>query len=225
MDMNNINNQAVIIKLQNDVQKFLMERKLVFDNTIIHPKEIEVYYWEKDVFEDSSVHRNALQQNNKNHFYIHRWGYKKEDAYKGGNYPGLDFVISGEEGVYYTYLIRSAVINGKLIVGPHKVLTAVLESSGLEKEDLEKTIVELQDEHSVGSVLLSERINLGKNAKEFAGSILRVVLCDEYFLGDKYPLKERMIVDQIKKSGMCKDEAVEYAKDKLGYVPSSIRTL
>ena len=50
MDMNSINNQAVIIKLQNDVQKFLMGRKLVFDNTIIHPKEIEVYYWEKDVF-------------------------------------------------------------------------------------------------------------------------------------------------------------------------------
>lgn len=81
--------------------------------------------------------------------------------------------------------------------------------------------MELQDEHSLDNVLLSERINLGKNAKAFAGC----VLCDEYFLGAKYPLKERMIVDQIKKSGMCKDEAVEYAKDKLGYVPSSIRTL
>lgn len=211
--MNNKNINDVLKRLQNEAKLFLGERKLVFNNIVINPKEIEVYYWEKDVFEDSSVHRNALQQNNKNHFYIHRWGYKKEDAYKGGNYPGLDFVISGEEGVYYTYLIRSAVINGKLMVGPHKVLTAVLESSGLEKEELEKTTVELQDEHSLDNVLLSERINLGKNAKEFAGSILRAVLCDEYFLRAKYPLKERMIVDQIKKSGMCKDEAVEYAKD------------
>lgn len=223
--MNNKNINDVLKRLQNEAKLFLGERKLVFNNIVISPKEIEVYYWEKDVFEDSSVHRNALQQNNKNHFYIHRWGYKKEDAYKGGNYPGLDFVISGEEGVYYTYLIRSAVINGKLIVGPHKVLTAVLKSSGLGKEELEKTTVELQVEHSLDNVLLSERINLGKNAKEFAGSILRAVLCDEYFRGAKYPLKERMIVDQIKKSGMCKDEAVDYAMDKLGYVPSSIRTL
>lgn len=221
--MNNKNNQEVLIKLQNDVQKFLTERKLVFGNTIIHPKEIEVYYWEKEVFEDGSVHRNALQQNNRNHFYIHRCGNKKEDAYKGGNYPGLDFVVSGEEGVYYTYLIRSAVINGNLIVGPHKVLTAVLESSGLTKEQLEDVIVELHDEKSPCDVLFSERINLGKNAKGYAGEILRGVLCDEYFREAKYPLKEKMIVDQIKKSKMSKDEAVYYAKAKLGYVPSSIK--
>lgn len=223
--MNTKNKNEVLKRLQNEAKLFLGERKLVFNNIVINPKEIEVYYWEKDVFEDSSVHRNALQQNNKNHFYIHRWGYKKEDAYKGGNYPGLDFVVSGEEGVYYTYLIRSAVIDDNLIVGPHKVLTTVLESSGLEKEQLENVIVELQEEKSLCDVLFSERINLGKNAKEYTGEKIRGVLCDEYFRKAKYPLKERMIVDQIKKSGMCKDEAVEYAKDKLGYVPSSIRTL
>ena len=103
------------------------------------------------------------------------------------------------------------------------MLTTVLESSGLGKEQLENVIVELQEEKSLCDVLFSERINLGKNAKEYTGEKLRGVLCDEYFRKAKYPLKERMIVEKILKSKICKDGAVEYAKTNLGYVPSSIK--
>lgn len=47
------------------------------------PKEIEVYYYKNGQFEDTSVHRNDLQKNNKNHFYVHRRGTTQSDKYKG----------------------------------------------------------------------------------------------------------------------------------------------
>jgi hypothetical protein len=38
----------------------------------IYPVEVEVYYYKEREYEDNSVHRNELQQNKMNHFYIHR---------------------------------------------------------------------------------------------------------------------------------------------------------
>ena len=137
--------EQLVYRLQHDAAIMLKENTLFLNGITIIPKEIEIYYYENGVFEDGSVHQNELQQNNQNHFYIHRWGTKKTDSYKGGNYPGIDFVVSGTKDVYYTYLIRSAIINEKLIVGPHKVLMEIMAEGRFKGfEDIENNLVQIQ---------------------------------------------------------------------------------
>lgn len=213
-----------IERLQNEAKLFLTGFKLVLNGISIKPKESEVYCFEEaGDFKDSSVHRNDLQKNNKNHFYVHRNGSTKSDPYKGGNRTGLDFVVSDNDNTYYSYLIRSAVINdGKLVVGPYKVLKAIQNACGFSSYDeLETKTVELVANDVSNDVLFSKRINLGKNAKEYINCELRAVLCDDLFRGSKYPAKERMITDFLKNE--TKERSIAYAKDKLGYVPSKIR--
>lgn len=209
-----------IKKLQNDAAQFL-SKKLVINGVTISPKEIESYYHKVREFEDSSVHRNELQKNNKNHFYVHRYGLTKSDKYKGGNRAGLDFVISDEENTYYSYLIRSAMINNELIVGPNNVLKKILEICNISCKDLENVNVELVTNNNSGIVLFSERINLGKNACEFRDCKLRAVVCDEFFKESKYPKKEKMVIDFL--DGKNNEYAQIFAKDKLGYIPSKFR--
>ena len=74
-----MNNQAIIERLQNEAKLFLTKTKLMLSGVSILPKEIEVYYFKKGEFEDTSVHRNDLQKKNKNHFYLHRNGTSKSD--------------------------------------------------------------------------------------------------------------------------------------------------
>ena len=222
-----MNNQLTIERLQNEAKHFLTETKLILNGVSILPKEIEVYYYKEGEFEDPTVHRNKLQQNNKNHFYVHRWGKTKNDKYKSGNRAGMDFVVSDDENTYHSYLIRSAVINGKLVIGPNKVLKRMLEANpNLSYEELESTPVKLDFEDSFYDVLFSERINLNQE-NEFSKYELRAVLCDNLYKEkeSKYRFKEQMITQFIKAQKMPPKQALEYAKDKLGYIPSEIRSL
>ena len=58
---------------------------------------------------------------------------------------------------------------------------------------------------------------------------LRAVLCDDKFINCKYPGKEKMIVDflseKVHLQDMTSDEARKYAKVKLNYIPSEIKSL
>lgn len=220
--------KEIVQKLQDEAQRFLTESFLVLNGLPIRPKEIEVYYYEKGTFEDNSVHRNNLQKQNKNHFYVHRCGTKSSDAYKGGNYAGMDLVISDKEDIYFTYLIRSALVNEEMVIGPHKVLEAVKKYSHLEYKKIENTIVEVVSNNNSGDVMFSSRINLGKTVrKEFIECKLRAVLCDELFHDSKYPAKEKMVIDYLTEKvlthSMTNELASQYAKDHLGYIPSSIK--
>lgn len=219
-----------IQKRQNEAKLFLTESCLVLNGVFIHPKEIEVYYYEEGTFEDNSVHRNDLQKHNKNHFYIHRCGTNSSDSYKGGNYAGIDFVMSETDNIYYTYLIRSAVVNDKMIVGPHNVLEAIKKYSHLEYKDIEDTTVEVLSCKNPGDVMFSSRINLGKTVcEEYNECKLRAVLCDEMFRDSKYPAKEKMVIDflkgKVQTHNISNEQALQYAKEKLGYIPSSIKAL
>lgn len=225
--MEKLNNcqQEQIKKLQDEAKRFLTTTKLSLNGIIIEPKEVEVYYYEKGIFEDNSVHQNELQQHNKNHFYIHRWGIGKNDQYKGGNYPGIDFVVSDTEGIYYTYLIRSAVVkDGVPIVGPHKVLMAIKEACGLNFNEIESVKIENISNKTTCDVLFSNRINLGKRVlEEYRNIELRAVVLDEGFRKNKYPAKENLIIGKIQLDNMSNVEALAFAKEHLGYVPSSIK--
>ena len=79
-------------------------------------------------------------------------------------------------------------------------------------------------------VLYSSRINLGKTVSEnFIRYKLRVVLCDEFYRQSKYPNKENMLVEhlcnKVQSQETTKDKALQFAKEKLGYIPSIIKTL
>ena len=219
-----MNNQLTIKRLQNEAKHFLTETKLILNGISILPKEIEVYYYKEGEFEDPTVHRNELQQNNKNHFYVHRWGKTKNDKYKGGNRAGMDFVVSSDVNTYYSYLIRSAEIDGNLIVGPNKVLKTIEVSTDLSYKELESNIIDLEFVNSSYDVLFSERINLNQEY-EFSFYELRAVLCDSFYRDSKYRFKERMITQFIKAQKMPQTQALKYANDKLGYVPAEIRSL
>ena len=223
-------NQKNIEKLQNEVRHFLTIKKLKLNGLIIIPKETEVYYYQEGEFEDPSVHRNELQKNHKNHFYIHRWGTRQSDSYKGGNYPGIDFVVSDDANVYYSYLIRSALVNDKMVIGPHKVLEAIETTSKLTYEQIENSEIEVVDNYTSCTVLFSCRIHLGKTVPEkFRNCELRAVLCDESFKHNKYPAKEKMVVnyllEKVLSGKMSNTDATNFANKNLGYIPSTIKNL
>lgn len=213
--------EKIVVKLQNEGKTFLA-KTLMCNGISIQPTEIEPYYYKKGVFEDESVHQNEFQTNiHKNHFYIHRWGTKQSDPYKGGNRVSLDFVVSDDTDTYYSFLIRSASINGEPpIIGPNKVYRKIKEICHLDEEGLENLPIKLVPNKNDYDVLFSKRINLTKGFVDYE---LRAVLCDENFKNSRYPLKEKMVVGFIKQNNMSHDRAIEYAKDKLGYIPSSIK--
>lgn len=223
-----LSSEEIIKRLQLDAAEFITKWNLLLAGVVVMPKEIEIYYYKEGEFKDNSVHRNELQEMNPNHFYIHRMGLKKYDKYKGSNYAGLDFVVSSENGVYYSYLIRSAVVNNTLVVGPNNVLNAIVAETNLTKEEIESKVVDKLPCDNVYDVLYSTRINLGKTVSdEYLQSKLRLVLCDELYLQAKYPAKEKMIVDylcdKLNQQDITMEEATMFAKQKLGYIPSSIR--
>lgn len=227
--LNIMNNQAIIERLQNEAKLFLTKTKLMLSGVSILPKETEVYYFKKGEFEDTSVHRNDLQKKNKNHFYLHRNGTSKSDKYKGGNRGGLDFVVSDSENIYYSYLIRSAQVDGHMVIGPHNVLESIIDHCKLEKDAVENEIIELVPNDVSCDVLFSKRIHLGKNAGQFLDCKLRAVLCDDCFKTNKYPAKGIMIVDflidKVQSQHMTKEQASNYAKQQLGYIPYEIQRI
>ncbi len=214
--------EAFVKRLQTEAAEFLTNSKIVINGIVIQPTEIEVYYYQEGEFADTTVHRNELQQKNAYHFYVHRHGKLKSDSYKGGNRSGIDYVLSNKENIYYTYLIRSAIINDQLIIGPHKVLVALLGATHLSQMDIESNTIPISTNKVTGVVLFSERINLGKNAGEFRNFKLRAVLCDDSFIEHKYLAKERMITDYILNRNMSKEQAIEFARQKLGYIPKIV---
>lgn len=209
-------------KLQNEAIRFISQTKLILKGAIIIPKEIEVYYYKEGEFSDKSVHRNELQQNNMNRFYVHRTGKSKADRYKGGNRAGIDFVVSREIGVYYSYLIRSAIVNESPFYGPHKVLEAIKSASHLDYKGIENNAVEIETSDSFHDVIMSKRISLGRG---FIDSDLRIVIFDKDFKVSKYRNKENLIMEKVRKDKMSKDEAIDFAKSYLGYIPSTIKNL
>lgn len=224
--------QEKIKELQTKAVSFLKSYSLLVNGINLSLKEIEVYYHEKGVFEDYTVHRNELQANNRFHFYVHRNGKSKDYKPKGGKRGGCDFVLSDKQDVYYTFLIRSIVIDNELIVGPNNSLKAILSKTGLTYSELEVAKVELVPTTTSHDIFTTHRIGLGQSKTEgdaiFRNAELRFIVCDEYFKQtDKnskcgYKLRTKAIDNflsrQININKMSREEAAEYSKKWYGAI-------
>ena len=231
--------QNKIKELQSRAASFLQSYCLRVNGVTISLKEIEVYYYEKGVFEDYTVHCNKLQMNNKFHFYVHRTGKSKDYKPKGGTRCGCDFVLSDKDNVYYTFLIRGIVIDRELIVGPNNSLKAILSYTSLSYSELEGAKVELVPCKNDCHILPSPRIGLGKPEEEknviFHDAELRMIVCDEYFKQtDKrskcgYKLRtdaiDNFLRRQLGSNNMTKEEAIKYSQEMYGAVSRWLKDL
>lgn len=220
-------NQSKYDELQLSAETFLKEKYLNLEGIMIYPKEIEVYYYEDSVFQDDSVHRNELQKNNLNHLYIHRFGKRATDSIKGR--AGVDLCLSNKNDIYYTFLIRSAVINSELVVGPYNVLNKLKDY--LDEHTIESLNCIVCEHHlSENNVYFSERLNLAPTVSDlYRNLMLRAVIDDCYFRTASYKFKETMVssfvAEKYKNGLMSKDSVLEYSKAHLGYLTKKIKDL
>lgn len=223
------------IRLRKEASDFIQGNYLLVNNVAIYLKEIEVYYYEAGKFEDYTVHRNQLQRNNKHKFYVHRYGQKVDSSYKSSpknNRGGCDFVLSDTDNIYYSYLIRSIVINENPVFGPRNSLNAIIENTGLSYEELEKAEVKVVPFENHHDILKTSRIGLGNpNEGEnplFKEAELRLIICDEYFK-EKNGYKRRteaidnFLIECLKEGKMTKEEAIKYSKDWFEAVSTKLR--
>lgn len=221
-----MNNQIEITnELQQRATNFLQSFSLRVNGTSIYLKEIEVYYFEEGVFEDYTVHRNELQADNKHHFYIHRRGRSKSAQPITGTRGGCDFVLSDSANVYFSFLIRSIVIDNELVVGPRNSLNAILRHTNLTYNDLERVEVELVQDVYEYDVLVTPRVGIGNPTtdedKFFETAELRFILCDEFFrekdkrsnIGYKSRTEaiDRFLKQSIATGKMSKKQAIDYS--------------
>lgn len=228
-------NKEFEIKLRKEASDFIQSNYLLVNDVTIYLKEIEVYYYEVGKFEDYTVHQNDLQMNNKHKIYVHRYGKEKDSSYKSSpknNRGGCDFVLSDTDDIYYSYLIRSVVINEIPYFGPRKSLNAIIENTGLSFEELEKAEVKVVPFENHHDILKTTRIGLGKPTKDeeplFQKSELRLIVCDEYFK-EKNGYKRRteaidnFLEEQLKDGKMTKAEAIKYSNDWFKAVSSWLK--
>ena len=193
----------------------------------VYPKEIEVYAYKEGLFPDDSVHRNERQQNNKGHFYVHRFSKSKDAPYKGR--AGVDYCFSDVQDLYYTWLIRSAYFEGiGPVYGPCNVRKAILQVFGKDAEQLEKESFEIHSKGNVTTVLFSERINLSERVTDkWRTALLRAVVADDLFKSAKYKQKEALVVNYvdrlIKANLMDRESCIMTGVDILGYRPSALK--
>jgi hypothetical protein len=99
------------VKILQEINRLILTEYMIEINEglCLYPIEVEAYYYEEFIFQDSSVHRNELQKGRFGQLYFHRAGRKKEHAFlfDGG---GVDICLSSGD-YYFGILIRSAWIN------------------------------------------------------------------------------------------------------------------
>ena len=223
-------------QLREQASEFLRCNYFLVNGVKIYPKEIEVYYYEQGIFEDYTVHRNSLQENNKNRFYVHRYGQEASSPIIENNRGGCDFVISDKDGVFHSYLIRSIVIDDELIVGPCKSLKAILRKVGLSYKEFEEAEVSIISSSTNNDVFTTSRIGLGDLEKAdselYKDAKLRFILCDKYFKRrDKsnvgYPKRTEAIDDFLRNKiiagSMTKEQAAEYSRKCYGAVSKEFK--
>nr|WP_321521014.1 hypothetical protein [uncultured Macellibacteroides sp.] len=112
------------IKILQNINTLLLTRyKLKIDeNFIIHPIQVEGYYYDDRHFKDDTVHKSELQKNKFGKLYFHRKGKNKSSKILFTR-SGIDICLSDNDNYFYSALIRSARINNEesIIDGPQRL--------------------------------------------------------------------------------------------------------
>lgn len=181
------------------------------ETTTYFLEEIEFYYYKEGVWCDSITYK--------------REGYNVGDFFY--HLSGVDICFNCRTNAYGGLLIRSiSTTEGKIIYGPLKCLMEILNACKNDQMPCLTDLTEPVRKQNTYDVLVSGRINLGEDAGQYRNSKLRAVLCDKLYRDSEYKFKETMISEFLSKrikQGMSIDEAREYAKEKLGYVPSALK--
>ena len=224
---------TLIQKLQIETEELLSRGVMISIGDVrIIPKEIEVYRFQASVFEDDSVHQNELQQANPNHFYVHRFGKSAADPYKGR--AGVDICLSSTNKLYYTWLIRAAVIEDldkvEFITGISNLRKAILRYTNMTEKQLEDTSLIVSYGYNHDDVLRASRLRLSKDvSKYWEDAQLRFLVCDDEFKNRKFEGKEKPLVDFILREFAAgvksKEDCQKYCIERLGYTPKDIKNL
>lgn len=212
--------------LQGIMSDFLQNRILEINGTLIQPFEIEAYYYKERVFEDEYVHCNEMQKvRNKGHFYVHRKGRNRQDAYTGGNWCCLDYVV-GDEEAYFSFLLRSASVehndNSFLAIKPNILLSTILTEANLTKNDLENSKINVITKHNDDQIFFSTRVGLSGDSK-FTNASLRAVRNGQNLKQKRYPNKEKIAFDYYRQLRNTLD--IDKAKDEIRRIFGSLSPL
>lgn len=118
---------TIVCHLQ-DLEEFILRNYCMqLNDHIIYPKEIEIYYSNKNArFEDTTMHVHDEQKDNFNHTYLHG--------------AGMDICLSDEddkeEDYYLSILVRGGQVDGKFYYRPLTLYDAVTPSAAKGKEVL-----------------------------------------------------------------------------------------
>ena len=164
--MSNIKEHFKQILQLNDPKKILYQvhhaLALKIGENIIRIAEAEYYPWS-----DSFCHKNEKQKETCT-FYVHRFGHSSTNAYKAGTYKGLDITCQG--GI----LIRSIIVEDKLIEGPCLCVDYILKITNWTLKDLEEKIELVEASFDDNYVLYGARKGITlKKVKDHNAYILR----------------------------------------------------
>lgn len=100
------------IKILQEINKLFLTQYMlkIDDDFVLYPIEVEAYYYQKNNFPDTCVHKYQWQQNRFGKLYFHRAGNKIDASflYDGG---GIDVCLSNSDDFCLGILIRGAWIN------------------------------------------------------------------------------------------------------------------
>lgn len=181
----------------------LSEYQINIGGKKIIPLEVEAYYYNQKTFPDSYVHKNDLQKNRFGKLYFHRAGPNKDSALKYGKPRGVDICLSNSEDFYFGLLIRSANIDGQIVVGPQSLAQKIATKKNY--MEMEKEVVLEHSHNNLGKYAPFHTIRYGLNPAK-----------DTYF----YNLNLRSIADlKIKNIKLREDIAKQFLQN----IPSEKR--
>ena len=139
----------------------LSEYQINIGSKKIIPLEVEAYYYNQKTFADTYVHKNDLQKNRFGKLYFHRAGQSKDSALKYGKPRGVDICLSNSEDFYFGLLIRSANIDGQIIVGPQNLAQKIATKENY--KEMEKEFVLEHSNNNLGKYAPFHTIRYGLN--------------------------------------------------------------
>ena len=213
--------------LLQEINALLLARYMIrIENRSFYPIEVEAYFYDKEAFPDTYVHRNELQQGRFGKLYFHRKSRNKKGRFSR-NRGGVDICLSDNDRSYYSLLIRGIRIDAGTTIcsSPNKVARCLLG----ETSDIQRRVTELEQQACLVRsendprlnqlIIHTQRYGLTTDmSPDFARYNLRTLTeFGTQFPYNKYKGKEEIAFSYF--SSLNRSIRKEEIRDLLGYVP------